>query len=132
MSIDLISRKKLMNHIEEQRRQWGEDYDVEQILGDIEDMSAEYDMDKTAKYKKRQEDKYIIIKREDTLKYLEEPEQTALDEIVNKIVRGRAKDNKNPVNFYYVCNTDEPYAEVVRGIIIGGEAVKLKLTKMRE
>lgn len=35
---DLISRKALISHIENQSREWGEDYDVQQILGDIEDM----------------------------------------------------------------------------------------------
>ena len=67
---------------------------------------------------------HVVIKREDILKYLEEPEQIALEEMLNKITRGRAKDNKKPTNNYYVVNKDEPYAEVVHGIIIGGEAVK--------
>lgn len=34
---DLISKKAIMSHIETQYQQWGEDYDTEQILGDIED-----------------------------------------------------------------------------------------------
>lgn len=67
---------------------------------------------------------HVVIKREDILKYLEEPEQIALEEMLNKITRGRAKDNKKPTNNYYVVNKDEPYAEVVHGIIIGGETVK--------
>ncbi len=37
MSGDLISRKMLMKHIEIMSRRWGEDYDVNQVLGDIED-----------------------------------------------------------------------------------------------
>lgn len=37
---DLISRKGLMNRIIEQRREWGDDYDTEQILGDIEDFPS--------------------------------------------------------------------------------------------
>lgn len=45
MSNDLISRSTLMSHIESERRQWGEDYDAEQILGDIEDFPTAYDMD---------------------------------------------------------------------------------------
>lgn len=45
MSNDLISRSTLMRHIERERRQWGEDYDAEQILGDIEDFPTAYDMD---------------------------------------------------------------------------------------
>ena len=43
---DLISRSALMSHIENERRQWGEDYDAEQILGDIEDFPSAYDVDK--------------------------------------------------------------------------------------
>lgn len=43
---DLISRSALMSHIENERREWGEDYDVEQILGDIEDAPTAYDVDK--------------------------------------------------------------------------------------
>ena len=37
---DLISRKALISHIENQSREWGEDYDAQQILGDIEDMPS--------------------------------------------------------------------------------------------
>lgn len=43
---DLIRRSTLMSRIESERRQWGDDYDVEQILGDIEDMPTAYDVDK--------------------------------------------------------------------------------------
>ena len=43
---DLISRSALMSHIESERRQFGEDYDAEQILGDIEDFQTAYDVDK--------------------------------------------------------------------------------------
>lgn len=46
MSNDLISRSALMSRIESGRRQWGEDYDIEQILGDIEDTPTAYDVDK--------------------------------------------------------------------------------------
>ena len=37
---DLISRNALISHIENQSREWGEDYDAQQILGDIEDMPS--------------------------------------------------------------------------------------------
>lgn len=37
---DLISRKAVMNHIENEYREWGEEYDALQILGDIEDMPS--------------------------------------------------------------------------------------------
>ena len=33
-------------------------------------------------------------------------------------------DNKHPDNTYYVCNTDEPYADAVHKVILGGEALK--------
>ena len=46
MSNDLISRSTLMSHIESERRQWGEDYDAEQILGDIEDTPTAHDVNK--------------------------------------------------------------------------------------
>lgn len=37
---DLISRSALMRHIENEYREWGEEYDALQILGDIEDAPA--------------------------------------------------------------------------------------------
>ena len=37
VSEDCISRKAIISRIESERSEWGEDYDVEQILGDIED-----------------------------------------------------------------------------------------------
>ena len=36
----LIDKAKLMNHIENESRKWGEDYDSYQILGDIEDFDT--------------------------------------------------------------------------------------------
>lgn len=44
---DAISRKVLLSHIENQSREWGEDYDVQQILGDIEDMPSVKPQEKT-------------------------------------------------------------------------------------
>lgn len=35
-----INKAELMAHIESEIREWGEDYDAEQILGDIEDFPA--------------------------------------------------------------------------------------------
>lgn len=40
-------------------------------------------------------DTHIIIKREDIAKYLNKSEQIALENILNKIIRGRTNDNKN-------------------------------------
>ena len=67
---------------------------------------------------------HIVFKREDVFKYLEESEQVALDVMMKKIMRGREEDGKKRLNSYYVVNKDEPYAEVVHGVIMGGEAVK--------
>ena len=67
---------------------------------------------------------HIVIKRQDALKYLTEVEYQALEQMLCTISQGRNKEGKKPINTYYVCNIDEPYAEVVHGIIIGGEAVK--------
>lgn len=58
MSNDLISRSALMSHIESERRQWGEDYDVEQILGDIEDFPTAYDPDKVVEQLKELHEGY--------------------------------------------------------------------------
>ena len=70
------------------------------------------------------ENTHIVIKREDALKYLTEVEYQSLEQILNTIVRGRARDLKRPVNRYYICNEDEPYAEMVKGVIVGGEYAK--------
>lgn len=67
---------------------------------------------------------YIVIKKEDALQHLSATELHTLDTLLNTIIKGRARDNKKPINKYYVCNVDEPYAQVVHGVIIGGEAVK--------
>ena len=70
--------------------------------------------------------KYIVIKKDDALKYLPEPMLISLECILNTIAEGRAKDNKKPANQYYICNTDEPYAEIVHGVIAAGEYEKGK------
>ena len=43
---DLISRSELISIIEREYREYGDDYDIEQILGDIEDMPTAFDADK--------------------------------------------------------------------------------------
>lgn len=42
---DLISRSAIMSRIEREYSQWGEDYDIEQILGDIEDFPTAFDLE---------------------------------------------------------------------------------------
>ena len=70
------------------------------------------------------ENMYIVFKRDDALKYLTEVELQFLEHILCTIEQGRTSDGKNTFNKYYVCNVDEPYAQVVHGVIIGGEEVK--------
>lgn len=74
---------------------------------------------------------HIVIKREDALKYLTEVEYQTVEQFQHTIIKGRAKDCKRPINSYYVCNTDEPYAEVVKGVIMLGESAK-NLAKCKE
>ena len=61
---------------------------------------------------------YIVIKRDDAKKYLSQEEIDALVNILGKISDGRMYDNKYHDNTYYVCNTDEPYADAVHKVII--------------
>ena len=70
------------------------------------------------------ENSHIVIKREDALRYLTEAEYHVLEEMLIKISIGRVKDYKKPINNYYICNTDEPYADRVKGVIISGEYAK--------
>ena len=79
MSNDLISRSTLMNHIESERRQWGEDYDAEQILGDIEDFPTAYDMDKVVA---QLNDNFRVVRTDEDLEW-----NRAMDEAIT-IVEG--------------------------------------------
>lgn len=67
---------------------------------------------------------YIVIKRDDAQKYLSNDDIEKLVCMLEKISDGRGKDNKHPDNTYYVCNTDEPYADAVHNVILGGEVLK--------
>ena len=58
MSNDLISRSALISRIESERMEWGEDYDAEQILGDIEDMPTAYDPDKVVEQLEESKETY--------------------------------------------------------------------------
>ena len=79
MSNDLISRSTLMSHIESERRQWGEDYDAEQILGDIEDFPTAYDMDNVVE---QLNDKFRVVRTDEDLEW-----NRAMDEAIT-IVEG--------------------------------------------
>jgi len=67
---------------------------------------------------------HIVIKREDIFKYLTDNQIKNLDAILDIISHGRKKDGKKPDNSYYICNTDEPYADKVLKVILDGEHVK--------
>ncbi len=65
---------------------------------------------------------HIVIKREDILKYLTDNQIKYLDAVLNNIADGRKKDGKKTDNSYYICNTDEPYADEVLEIILKAES----------
>ena len=85
MSNDLISRSTLMSHIESERRQWGEDYDAEQILGDIEDFPTAYDMDKVVE---QLNDKFRVVRTDEDLEW-----NRAMDDAIT-IVEGGGVNGK--------------------------------------
>ena len=85
MSNDLISRSTLMSHIESERRQWGEDYDAEQILGDIEDFPTAYDMDNVVE---QLNDKFRVVRTDEDLEW-----NRAMDEAIT-IVKGGGVNGK--------------------------------------
>lgn len=70
---------------------------------------------------------HIVIKKGDALKYLTEVEYQTLERLQTVIIAGRAKDGKKPVNNYYICNTDEHYADIVKRVIVLGEQNKMML-----
>ena len=65
---------------------------------------------------------HILIKREDALKYLTDNQIKYLDAVLNTIADGRKKDGKKTDNSYYICNTDEPYADKVLEVILKAES----------
>ena len=70
------------------------------------------------------EGSHLVIKCEDIFKYLSNDERKTIANFLDKITQGRERDNKKPINTYYICNVDEPYADVVRGVILAGEYAK--------
>jgi hypothetical protein len=65
-------------------------------------------------------DTHIVLKVDDTQKYLTEDEQILLQKLCEK-VESRRLDEGKTVNRYYVCNMDEPYANNVLHSILKGE-----------
>lgn len=69
---------------------------------------------------------HIVIKREDVDKHLNEEMKTTLGLILSTISVGRLSEGKKATNEYYICNTDEPYAEMVKNAIYSGEQENVK------
>ena len=63
---------------------------------------------------------HFVVKIEDMQKYLPEEEATVLVMLLGRVEKGRVNDFKK-LNSYYICNTDEPYAEDVLEVILRGE-----------
>jgi hypothetical protein len=61
--------------------------------------------------------KFIVIKEEDTEKYLNPFMQNMIGIILGKIYEGRKRDKRQPENEYIVINTDELYADEVIEIL---------------
>lgn len=86
-----------------------------------------------AEYKEESEERgmktntHIVIKREDIFKYLTDNQIKYLDAVLNTIADGRKKDGKKTDNSYYICNTDEPYADEVLNVILKAESEKASL-----
>lgn len=67
---------------------------------------------------------HIVIKKEDADKYCSAEELFQLKRILKVIEHGRQLDGKTLSNSYYICNTDEPYADKVLDVILTGEVNK--------
>lgn len=65
---------------------------------------------------------HTVLKNEDIDKYLNTEQKENLADILQTIAKGRDKDGKKMFNEYYVCNTDEPYADKVLDAILRGKA----------
>jgi hypothetical protein len=84
------------------------------------------------------EEKYLVVKRSDLEQFFSQfqggifataEEQKAMDSIpFNEVLKGiremRESDRKNPNPRYWVCNQDEPYADMIIRIIELGERAK--------
>ena len=66
---------------------------------------------------------HTVIKNDDIYEFLTLTERNILRELADKIENGRRSAGKK-INDYYICNTDEPYAEKVLQVILDGEATK--------
>ena len=69
-------------------------------------------------------EKFIVF-HEKELKHLTDEGRDNFSAIMKAIQLGRIHEGKTPLNNYYVCNQDEPYAQKVIDIILAGEDEKL-------
>jgi hypothetical protein len=69
------------------------------------------------------ESTHCVIKALDAVIYLSKDELALLSEIFRKLDKCREQDGK-PINDYYICNLDEPYADKVLQAILDGEDAK--------
>jgi hypothetical protein len=71
----------------------------------------------------KRETKYLVLKWEDINKYLTDEEYGTLSNYLDKISAGRVLLGKKE-NSYVVVNEDEPYTNIVWGLIELGEFLK--------
>lgn len=69
--------------------------------------------------------KFVVFNYKDAKKYLNAEDFETLARLQGTINAGRIKDGKK-TNSYWVCNTDEPYAQTIINTILKGENEKLK------
>lgn len=65
---------------------------------------------------------HIVLKNKDIDKYLSVEQTNNLIDIIQTIGNGRENDGKKRDNSYYICNTDEPYADEVLKVILKAES----------
>lgn len=99
---DLIGRSELIRRIESEYREYGEDYDVEQILGDIEDMQTAYDIDKVVE--ELENNSFITVKQEevqtkrkDILSYISVEKEVVLLKDAIEIVKKETWQHNNVI-----------------------------------
>jgi hypothetical protein len=72
---------------------------------------------------KVKENTHFVIKKDDTMQYLNRLQKVALRDVLDTISKSRKKDNKKN-NEYLIINKDEPYANKVFEVIKQGEIHK--------
>jgi len=69
------------------------------------------------------ETKFTVINNKHAIKYLTDGEQKKLNKILRSLTLRMENDGKKD-NYYYVCNSDEPYAQQILDIILTEESKK--------